>query len=34
MLSFDFNIENFLAVTYPDIVNYLIFGSSSFTADQ
>ena len=32
--KFDCNIENFPAVTYPDIVNYLIFGSSPFTANQ
>ena len=32
--KFDCNIENFPAVTYPDIVNYLIFGSSPFTAKQ
>ena len=30
----DCNIENFAAVTYPDIVNYLILGSSPFTANQ
>ena len=32
--KFDCNIERFPAVTYPDIVNYLIFGSSPFTANQ
>ena len=32
--KFDSNIENFSAVTYPDIVNYLIFGCSPFTANQ
>ena len=32
--KFDCNIENFPAVTYPDIVNYLIFGSSPFIANQ
>ena len=32
--KFGYNIENFPAVTYPDIVNYLIFGSSPFTANQ
>ena len=30
----DSNIENFPAVTYPDIVNYLIFRSSPFTANK
>ena len=30
----DCNIENLPAVTYPDIVNYLIFGSNPFTANQ
>ena len=32
--KFDRNIENFPAVTYPVIVNYLIFASSPFTASQ
>ena len=32
--KFDCKTENFPAVTYPDIVNYLIFGSSPFTANQ
>ena len=32
--KFDCNIENFPAVTYRDIANYLIFGSSPFTANQ
>ena len=32
--KFDWNIENFPAVTCPDIVHYLIFGSSSFSANQ
>ena len=32
--KFDCNIESFPAVTYPDIVNYLILGGSSFTANQ
>ena len=32
--KFDCNIENFPAVTYRVIVNYLIFGSSPFTANQ
>ena len=32
--KFDCNIENFPAVTCPDIVNYLIIGSSPFTANQ
>ena len=32
--KFDCNVKNFPAVTYPDIVNYLIFGSSPFTENQ
>ena len=32
--KFDCNVENFPAVTYPDIVNYIIFSSSPFTANQ
>ena len=32
--NFDRNIESFPAVTYPVIVNYLIFASSPFTASQ
>ena len=32
--NFDRNIENFPAVTYQVIVNYLIFASSPFTTSQ
>ena len=32
--KFNCNIENVPAFTYPDIVNYLIFGSSPFTGNQ
>ena len=32
--KFDCNIESFPAVTYQDIVTYLIFRSSPFTANQ
>lgn len=32
--TFDRNIENFSTVTYPDIVNYLISGSSPLAANQ
>lgn len=32
--TFDRNTENFWTVTYPDIVSYLISGSSTLVANQ
>ena len=32
--AFDNAVEQFPSVTYPDIMNYLIFSASSFTSEK
>ena len=32
--SFVMNPECYPSITYPDIVNYLVFGTSPFTSEQ
>ena len=32
--NFTYDINCFPAITYPDIVNYLVFGTSPFSAED
>ena len=32
--GFDYDMDLFLKVVYPDIVNYLLFAPSPYTAEQ